>query len=250
MWKNIVIEKCMSFVESQFHPKEDVSVQPSVKPAITISRQEGAGGHTVASGLVEYLQTRIPSHGVWTVFDRNLVEKILEDHNLHKRIAEYMAESQSKSLLKDAVEELLDLHPSSWTLKEKTRMTMRHLAKMGNVILVGRGGHVVAGALKNTFHVRLVGSLEKRLEQVQRSFNLDRKAALHHIKTEDEGRRRYLKENFDKDINDPLLYHLTINTDWVDFDEATAMIGEAVSRRFRLDRRAQAAAGQSQPYRQ
>jgi cytidylate kinase len=245
MWKNIGIEKCMSFVESQFHPREDVTLQPSIKPTITISREEGAGGHSVASELVEYMQRRIPSHGVWTVFDRNLVEKILEDHNLHRRVAEYMAEAHSKSLLTDAVEEFLDLHPSSWTLQEKMRTTILHLAKMGNVILVGRGGHVVTSKLKNTFHVRLVGSLEKRIEQIQRIFNLDRKGALHHIKVEDEGRRRYLKDNFDKDINDPLIYHLIINTDWVDFGNAAAIVGEAVIRHFNLDRRLQSAAGQN-----
>lgn len=34
------------------------------------------------------------------------------------------------------VDELLGLHPSSWTLVEHTTQTIRRLAVMGNVILV------------------------------------------------------------------------------------------------------------------
>jgi len=54
-------------------------------------------------------------------------------------------------------------------------------------------------------------------------------------KKKDEGRRRYLKDNFDKDIDDPLLYHVIINTDLVQHDEAARLIGDEVIRRFKLN---------------
>jgi cytidylate kinase len=107
---------------------------------------------------------------------------------------------------------------------------------MGNVILVGRGGSIVTRELQNVFCVRLVGSLEKRIEQIRKVYNLDQKAAQNYIKKEDEGSRRYVKDNFDKDINDPLLYHVTINTDMVDYDEAARLIGDEVIKHFKLDR--------------
>jgi cytidylate kinase len=109
------------------------------------------------------------------------------------------------------------------------------LAHIGNVILVGRGANVVTSELPTVFHVHLVGSLEKRIEQAQKVFSLDRKSAINYIKKKDEGRRRYLKDNFDKDIDDPLLYHLIINTDLVQYDEAARLIGDEVIRRFKLD---------------
>jgi cytidylate kinase len=45
---------------------------------------------------------------------------------------------------------------------------------------------------------------------------------------EDRGRERYLKKYFNADINDPLLYHMIINTGLVNYDDAAKLIGDAV----------------------
>lgn len=235
MWKNISAKKTESYIERHFGPKAKEARGAPIKPAITISREEGAGGHTVASDLAGYLQTRSACHDVWTVFDRNLIEQVLDEHQLSKRVGDYMKEGH-KSMLIDAVEELLGLHPSTWTLVEKINATILRLAETGHVILVGRGGGIVTNEMENVFRVRLVGSLERRVEQVMKVFDLDEKAALKLIKKEDEGARRYVKDNFDADIADPLLYHLVINTDLVRYDEAAQLIGDQVIKRFNLDK--------------
>jgi cytidylate kinase len=234
MWENISPQKCESFIKSHFYPQSRITSETSPKPAITISRQEGAGGLTVASNLADYLQTHMSSHEVWTVFSQHLVDKVLEEHHLHKGVGDFMKEGH-KSMLTDALEEFLGLHPSTWTLVEKTNATILRLAQIGNVILVGRGAGVVTRELKNVFHVRLVGSLERRIERAQKVFSLDHKAAIDYIKKKDRARKRYVKDNFDRDIEDPLLYHVTINTDLVQYDEAARLIGNEVIARFKLD---------------
>jgi cytidylate kinase len=45
---------------------------------------------------------------------------------------------------------------------------------------------------------------------------------------EDRGRERYLKKYFNADANDPLLYHMIINTGLVSYDDAAKLIGDAV----------------------
>jgi cytidylate kinase len=235
MYKNIAFEKAMTFVKSHSYPKtEEKPAGGPLKPAITISRMTGAGGHVVASDLADYLQMHVPTHDPWTVFDQNLVEKVLEEHNLEKRLADVMSE-EHKGIFADIVESLIGKHPSTWTLVEHTNATMLRLAALGNVILVGRGGVVITSKLSNVFHVRLVGSLEKRIEYGKRVYGVDRQAANDFIKKRDEGRKRYLKDYFDADIDNPLLYHLVINTDFVPYDEATQMIGDAVIKHFTLD---------------
>lgn len=235
MWKNIGLDKCISFIESELQQKgKESPPSATTKPAITISRQTGAGGHTVASALADYLQMHVPSHDPWIVFDQNLVEKVLEDHHINKRFANFMEEGH-KSMLRDSVEEWMGLHPSIWTLVQKTNATILQLARMGNVILVGRGATLITSKLKNVFHVRLVASLEKRIEYGKQFYSLDRKAALNFIRKRDEGRKRYLKDNFDADVDDPLLYHVIINTDLVEYDEAARLIGDEVIKRFMLD---------------
>ncbi len=235
MWKNIGLEQCRSFINCQLSPGGWARSDRLVKPAITISRMTGAGGLTVAAKLAECLQAKVPRHAPWTVFDRKLVEQVLEDHHLSKRVAEFMPENH-KSMLTDIFEELLGLHPSAWTLVHQTAETILHLAQMGNVILVGRGASVVTSTLDNVFHVRLVGSVAKRTERVQQVYEFDRPTAIEFINRKDKGRRRYLKEHLHEDIDNPLLYHLIINTDRIRYEDAARLIGDEVIRRFHLER--------------
>jgi cytidylate kinase len=77
-----------------------------------------------------------------------------------------------------------------------------------------------------------VGSLEQRVKRMQETENLNAKSALELVHREDLGRSRYLKKYFNKHIEDPLLYHLVINTDLVTFDDAARMIAQAVVPQF------------------
>jgi cytidylate kinase len=226
-------EKCLVYIGAQLE-SDAKPLRPDAKPepAVTISRETGAGGVPLAEQLAHYLQTHGPKTGrPWTVFDKNLVEQILADHNLPKELARYMPEDKV-SQLNDMVEELLGLHPPSWTLMRQTTETILHLAELGNVILVGRGSTAITAELDNVFHVRLVGSPEKRVQLVEEFYHLDRKAALDFMRKEDRGRRRFLKKYFEQEIDNPLLYHMIINTDRFSYEEATRLIGDAVLRKF------------------
>jgi cytidylate kinase len=235
MTTDIALERCLTYINCQLKPVKGPETRlrsADIRPAVTISRQTGSGGHSVAEKLAAYLQARSPKNACpWTVFDRNLVEKVLEDHNLPARLAQFMPEDR-KSAIEDALEEVLGLHPPTSTLVPKIAETILHLAELGHVILLGRGANVITATLANVFHVRLVGSLEKRAEHVQQTHQISRKAALAFIAKEDLGRRRYLDRYFKKDIDDPTLYDLVINTDRISYAEAAQMIGEAVLRRF------------------
>jgi len=147
------------------------------------------------------------------------------------------------------VEEWIGLHPSHWTLVQGINATILRLAQVGNIIFIGRGSAVITSKLKNVFHVRLIGSLDRRIERVEQVHGLDRKAAASYIKKKDEGRKKYMKENFDVDIDDPRYYHVVINTDLVGYDGATRIIGNEVVARFYQDR-ARAADGMRQVVRQ
>ncbi len=224
------LDKCLAFLDCQLEPKSTPAPRAAPLPyrAVTLSRQKGSGGHVVAEKLAEFLQANAPSRArPWTIFDRNLVEKVLEDHHLPKRLAQFMPEDHI-SEISDAMDELFGLHPSSWTLVEKTAETILRLADLGNVILIGRGSSLVTSSLPHVLHVRLVASLERRAECLQESENISNKAAIELIRREDRGRARYLSKHYDADINDPLLYHLIINTERVGYEQSASIIGNAM----------------------
>jgi cytidylate kinase len=231
------IEKCQTYIDCHLQPPKSSRAPGWVHvPSVTISRQTGAGGILVARALADWLQAHAPrSSCPWTVFHKNLVQKVLEDHNLPTRLAQFMPEDMVSGI-SDAVEELLGLHPASWKLVRQTTETILQLAELGNAILVGRGANVITAHLGNVFHVRLVGSIERRTGRVTAAHKISRRAAEEFIKSEDAGRRRYLRKYFGRDIDDPLLYHMTINTDGIPEAEAAELIGRAVVARYYFER--------------
>jgi cytidylate kinase len=227
------VERCLAFINSQLRPHVKGSDGHSQSPraAVTISRQAGCGALEVSEKLAAYLQPHTPKDApAWTVFDRNLVEKVLEDHHLPQRIGKFMPENWI-SEIEDTIDELFGLHPPAWILVRQTAETILQLARLGNVILIGRGSNIITAKLPRAFHVRLVAPLENRIKQIQKSDQLDRNGAIELIRREDRGRKRYLKRYYKKDVGDPLLYDLTINTGFVGFDEAARIIADAVIRR-------------------
>jgi len=227
------LERCLTFINCHLHPANAVAGPPPVGHwrAVTISRQAGSGAHAVAETLAMHLQAHDQEHNgenrPWTVFDRNLVETVLHDHHLPARLSKFMPEDRV-SQISDALDEICGLHPPSASLVDKMAETILRLAELGNVILIGRGAHIVTSRLNYVFHVRLVGSLEKRAEHIQKTQRLDRKAALSFIHHEDMGRRRYLSKYYGKDIDDPLLYHMAINTDLIGHAQAAKIIAESM----------------------
>lgn len=192
---------------------------------MTISRQSGCGACYFAEKLAADLRDRFPQDPrPWSVFDRKLVEVVLEDHHMPARLAAYMPEDRVGHL-HDIIEELFNLHPPTEILVRRTSESILHMAHLGHAIIVGRGGNVITARLAGVLHIRLVGSVEMRLMRLQKYDQLDKAAALERLKLEDAGRRRYLKSYFGKDTEDPLLYHLVINTDRVGLEAAAKMVG-------------------------
>jgi Cytidylate kinase-like family len=228
-------DKCLVYIGAQLESgSKNLRGQSRkrIEPSVAISRQTGAGGIPIAEHLAEYLQSHGPqTQRPWTVFDKNLVQQVLTDHNLPQEIARYMPEDRV-SQISDMVEEVLGLHPASWTLLWQTTETILRLAALGNVILVGRAANVITGQLDNVFHVRLVGSETERVKLVEEFYHLNHRAALEFMRKEDRGRQRYLKRYFHRDIDDPLLYHLIINTDRISYEDATQLIGDSVLHKF------------------
>jgi cytidylate kinase len=227
------LDRCLSFINCQLQPptRHEVDGGGTGTCAVTISRQSGCGAHVFGEKLIDYFQRRTPRNGKpWTIFDRDLVEAVLQDHGLPARLARFMPEDRV-SHLEDIIQDIFSLHPPTEILVRQTSETILHLAELGNVVILGRGGSVITARLPHVVNVRLVAPLEERVAHMHHFDKLDRKHAMERIEREDNGRRRYLKKYFAKDIDDPLLYHLVINTGSVTLQEAAEIVGEVACAR-------------------
>jgi len=227
------LEYCPSFISSQAQSAEglEVPVQKNVRRAVTISRQAGCGALVVAEKLARYLEEHAAGNACpWTVFDRNLIDKVLEDHGLPACLAKFLPEDRV-SQLADLMADVFGVHPPATTVLQQTAETVLRLAGAGNVILIGRGANMITASLPHVLHVRLVAPLEKRIEhalQFYHEYNKTEAQAREFCQVEDTARRRYLKKYFGADIEDPLLYHMIVNTGLVSYDNAARIIGDAV----------------------
>lgn len=226
----IGLRQCQTFINYQLNPEERDQRDRTapVRPAVTISRQTGCGALEVAEKLAARLQRdALVGDPPWTVFDRNLMEKVLEDHNLAARLAKFLPEDRMTEL-QDITDEFFGLHPSSWTMIQQISETILKLAGLGNAILIGRGSNVITAKLPRMVHVRLVAPLPVRLAYCQANYDMTARAARDFCRREDQGRRRYLKKYFQADVDDALLYHLVINTGLVSYESAVQLIADTV----------------------
>ena len=227
-------EKSGSYVLSQHRrrPERPVAMPGPLRPAITFSHQAGAGAQDIAALVAQRLeQAGFRGLHPWTVWDRQLIEKTLEEHRWTKQLAEKITEER-RFFVDELMDELLNLRPPSWVFVPQVAETALRLATAGHVILIGHGATVITADLPNVFHVRLVGSLPRRIERVRQQRQLTPEAAARFIRKKDRGRTRYVRTHFHARLGDELLYDLVLNTDRISDDHAAAIIVEGARRFF------------------
>jgi cytidylate kinase len=203
----------------------------SIGPFITLSRESGSDAPAIAEELRQRLDRRLTEdQPSWGVFDRNIVEKMLEHYQLSASLAKFLPEDKI-SQIDSSVGEILGRHPSIWTLVHQSNGMMRRLAGMGNVVLVGRGANFATAGLARGFHVRLVGSPENRARRVAevRGFSLEH--ALAYNRRTDIARRDYVRSYFDAEIADPATYDLIINRDHFSVQQTADLVMRALEAR-------------------
>ena len=229
------LEKVRLYVETHTKLSEEAKLKMrklNPGPAITISRETGIGAEVICEKLIQYFKKHSKDKSSeWVYFDKNLIKKVLEDHHLPERLNKFMTEKEI-STMDSMFNELLGIHPSRLKLFHKISKTIYQLAELGNVIIVGRGGNIITANLPNAYHIRLVAPLKVRVETAQRLYGYDKKTTYNFIKKEDKARKEHIKKYYHKDIDDPLLYHLTINTNLLSFDDIAEIIGQLVIKRF------------------
>jgi len=225
-------EKCKHYIDAHSPLIEDFPTRARHYPCITVSRETGAGAEMVCEELIKILESLSEADEInWTYFDRELIEKVLADHNLPKQLNKYMKEDKYRYLSED-VNVLLGLHPSQRTILQKISESILQLARMGKVIIVGRGANIITAKLKNSFHVRLVAPLDNRVRHIMKIENLNKKDAEAFVKQKDKARREYIKSSYSKNVADIEMYHIVVNTGLMSYKESAEIIAGAVVKKF------------------
>lgn len=103
------------------------------------------------------------------------------------------------------------------------------LALEQNMVIAGRGSQHILRNNQSVLHVLVVAPLEDRLNKVMLDLNVDREEAIRHIEETDSSRKAFIQRFFEKEIEDPLLYDLVINTSYIAYDAAARLVVSAAS---------------------
>ncbi len=98
------------------------------------------------------------------------------------------------------------------------------LTKIGDCIIVGRGGNIILRGEPDTYHFRIIASKNLRIKNIMKSNNCSEKEAEKLIKEIDKKAYNYNKYYFDFDVNDPHYYSAVLNVDLLGNDGIIKLI--------------------------
>jgi cytidylate kinase len=170
---------------------------------ITVSRQAGSGGHMLATRLAGILG--------FEFVDRQVIDYITQNTGAREKLIESL-DSRTQSGVDLWVEGVLRgryvdrSEYTNWLIKSITAM-----AEHGNTVILGRAGNVILRE-RGGLHVRVVAPRDRRVANLIEHAGITQAEAEERVRELDEQRRKLYADDFGADIDNPLDYHLVINT--------------------------------------
>jgi len=186
---------------------------------IAISREPGAKGTEVARELGQRLG--------WAVYDQELVDVVAREMGTEVDLLRLMDE-KPMSWLEQCVVSMV----SQYNLNHDSYMVhliaaVRSLGQRGHCIIVGRGANFILPP-GDTLHVRLVGDLHDRIAHMRRLKGLTEKEAKRWVEKTTHERLEFARKYFGKDVSDPRLYDVMLNTSRLKVPECAEVIIDAL----------------------
>jgi cytidylate kinase len=217
------LEKTMAVAAESTARPEPHEPPPPVEPLVTVSRQHGAGGSTLAARLATRFR--------YTLLDRNLVDRICASTGTRRRIVESLDEHLKPQVTAWCEALLGNEYVDAGDYMRALVETLSSITALGGAVVVGRGANFVAGPERG-FHVRVVAPRPLRIRRIGARDRLGPHDAERAVDAADRERREFVKRHFRRDIDDPEAYDLVLNTAHIAVDTATDVVVKAAMEKF------------------
>ena len=181
--------------------------QAQPHPSVTISRQYGCEGYSLAQRLQSLLEEA--SGQPWHLFDKALVDQVASDENLSRRLLGHLGDESH-------AQDVLRTHFGHLTHDDAYAKVVKHLvqiAEVGCAIIVGRGGAVACQDLKNCFHFRLEATFEFRVATIARRLEISQAEAEKLVRTQSKLREKFISEFLHADVTSSRWYDAVFNNE-------------------------------------
>ncbi len=183
---------------------------------LTIAREHGAWSAAAGESLAKRLGA--------TVLNKEELERRLLEAGLKSKLFQRYDERKPgffSSLSPDQDVYLLYL-----------KTVMLQAAREGNVIILGRGAHLLLKDLPNCLRVRLVAPLDYRVRTIQQEYGYDTDTANRLAHKCDADRAGFCHFHFNEAWEDASLYDLTVNTASLSQEQLVDFLADQMQRRI------------------
>ncbi len=181
---------------------------------ITVSRTYGSGGAIFAQELARRMN--------YQLIDRQYVNNFCEISKEH--VCMFGLEDEVFPTFLDKIKELM---ANRSFYKVALMANIYDFALKNNVVFMGMGGHLILSGVPNTINLKIVRLLSERVEAIAQIKGIPYHDAFDIVSSKDKERHEFVTNYFSRNlrnVNDPILYHLTINSSYVSLERAIEMV--------------------------
>ena len=195
-------------------------------PLITISREYGSGGSTVARLVAKRMGRP------WKLYHEEIVSGIAKESKLERALINEIDESKTP-LIEEVIHDFFGRRYMN--LSSYYKHLVKILSAIGNrgyAVILGRGANFL---FPNALKVRIIGEMSERVRWLIKYESMTEKRAIKTIEESDQKRHEFARTIFNHDPRKAHHYDLLIRTsDRIDVNTATDIIVTLARRRFKL----------------
>lgn len=170
---------------------------------ITISREFGSGGETIARLVSEKTGFLLVNK---EMIMQGLVKYGIEESVLYSDEKIYEDEHRDNQYIEA-------LHDFTYDL-----------AIRNNLVILGRGSSILFRDYPPALHVKVIAQFSCRVQRVTKLYDLNAKTAVKLVKEQDRNKKQYYRRVFDANWLNLRIYDLVLNTENIDLEDAADVI--------------------------
>jgi hypothetical protein len=223
------VDRAVSYQENHWKERRH-SVEIKGKnppPFLTISREYGCMGYGVGEAVARIFSDERSMRPRWMVYDRHVLDSLMEDMEISYELAETLTD-RAKSSMADYFRIIFSSYPPEAVIYKKLVETIRIIAANGHAVIIGRVSNVITRDLPRGFHVRLLASQARRIENIAAMRSVTSKEARNILEQKGVEREQFVLKHLKVNIADPSLYDVIINTTRRTVEETARLIVRAM----------------------
>lgn len=201
-------------------------------PGITISSAYGAGGGVVAPRVAERLGYKMLDRAISARVAGELQVSLEEAQEGERKLSFADRFFRNLAPLADTISGGAAIAAADGAAAEEFRTEANKImceSLADGAVILGRGGAAALQDRTDVLRIRLYGSREERIRAAEKfgEGRVSPEQAEKNLEEVDAARAKYVQHLYGRDIDDPTLYHLQLNTPLLELEQCVTMIVDA-----------------------